>query len=137
MAIKRERETSKTVVLDTTKNKIKEEKKSSEKKVSTQKKQKEHFLSPSGLKEEYSKITWPTAKRISRETVLIVTFLVVVSACIAFIDLGVYHLITNLSKESIKENEVITSLAGLSIAIVVIGLIFYLLRDKATKKKAV
>lgn len=136
MAIKRERETSKTVVLDETKNKIKETKETSKKKDKVvDKKKQERFLSPKGLKEEYSKIDWPEPKRIARETIWIIFFLVITAAMIAFVDLGVYHFITNVSKTDKVQSELTSAFVGMGIAVVAVGLIFYLLRERTSKKK--
>lgn len=135
MAIRRERETSKTVVLDETKNKIKETKEASNKKDKVIKKKQERFLSPKGLKEEYSKIDWPEPKRIARETIWIIIFLVITATMIAFVDLGVYHFITNVSKTDKVQSELTSAFVGMGIAVVVIGLVFYLLREKTSKKK--
>lgn len=137
MAIKRERQTTKTVVLDDKPVKAEEKKVSSKKDKAVAKKKKEHFLSPKALKEEYSKIAWAPPKRLIRETVWIVFFLVLVSAFIAFADLGIYHIVTNITKTSPNNTEISIGIGSLIAAIAVIALIFYFLRERSSKKKTV
>lgn len=137
MAIKRERQTTKTVVLDDKPTKIEEEKTSSKKQKVTTSKTKERFLSPKALKEEYSKITWATPKRIARETVWIVVFLILVATFIALADLGVYHIVTNITKTGASSTDVSKGLIALGGSILVIAIVFYFLRERSTKKKTV
>lgn len=137
MAIKRERQTTTTVVIDDKPVKQEEKKTSQKKEKQMVSKKKERFLSPKALKEEYAKITWPTPKRIARETIWIVTFLILVSAMIALADLGVYHIVTNITKTGTSSEDVVKAFAGLGAAVVIIGLIFYFLRERSVKKKVV
>lgn len=137
MAIKRERQTTKTVVLDDKPMKATEKKASGKKEKVTLTKKKERFLSPKALKEEYSKITWATPKRIARETTWIVFFLILVATFIALSDLGIYHIVTNITKESASSGDVWKGLIGLGVGILTIALIFFFLRERSTKKKAV
>ncbi|MGL4662795.1 MAG: preprotein translocase subunit SecE [Culicoidibacterales bacterium] len=136
MAIKRERQTTKTVVLDDKPVKIEEKKSTAKKEKATVSKKKERFLSPKALKEEYSKITWSSPKRIARETVWIVFFLVLVATFIALADLGIYHIVTSITKTNAAFDDMKAGLIGLGVSVVVIALIFYFLRERSTKKKA-
>lgn len=135
MAVVRTKEATKTIVLDETKKEVKTKKvKSSEKEKNIKKTKKEKFLSPRGIKEEFSKITWPTRKKVIQDTIIIVIFLIFSSVLIGLSDYVISKVITAYTK---TDPSVITLQKATATTIVLFAFwaLVYVMFKRSPKKK--